>query len=217
MARGHWLDPLARRLLIATGQIAPPPPLCPEPSEPSEPSGAEAAVERDLLALKLKQNPALRLRDAQEVRHAAALGWRLDVNRATPGDWLRLQAGGVQLSGEDDLQRLLGLSDAQLQCWLPLLEFRWYGEAAPLRPAPLDVNRCSAEQLGARLLLDPPRCQRLVRERGRGPFQDLADLQQRLQLPPHLVEALIGKVSFGRGPVGPDLPRPAAAPQRQRP
>ena len=81
MARGHWLDPLARRLLMATGQIAPPPPLCPEPSGAS---GAEAAVERDLLALKLKQNPALRLRDAQEVRHAAALGWRLDVNRATP-------------------------------------------------------------------------------------------------------------------------------------
>ncbi|MCT0210546.1 MAG: hypothetical protein DCF18_13945 [Cyanobium sp.] len=244
MARGHWLDPLARRLLIATGQIAPPPPpLRREPASSNaatdtagagggpEPVGADAAVERELMALKLKQNPGLRLRDAAQVRHAAALGWRLDVNRATPADWLRLpgcephqvdlllrlQAGGVQLSGEDDLQRLLGLSDAQLQCWLPLLEFRWYGEPAPLRPVPLDVNRCSAEQLQARLPLDPPRCQRLVRERGRGPFQDLADLQQRLQLPPHLVEALIGKVSFGRGPVGPDLPRPTPAPQRQRP
>jgi hypothetical protein len=73
MARGHWLDPLARRLLIATGQIAPPPPLCPEPSEPSEPSGAEAAVERDLLALKLKQNPALRLAAGCEPRHPRRL------------------------------------------------------------------------------------------------------------------------------------------------
>jgi hypothetical protein len=62
------------------------------------------------------------------VRHAAALGWRLDVNRATAADWqrlpgisphqvdllLRLQRGGVQLSGPDDLQRLLELPADQV-------------------------------------------------------------------------------------------------------
>ena len=57
--------------------------------------------------------------------------------------------------------------------------------------------------------LDAIRRQRLLRERQRGPFCDLADLQERLQLPPALVEELIGKVRFGQGPAGPDLPRPA--------
>ncbi|MCX5939741.1 MAG: hypothetical protein NTX18_01625 [Cyanobium sp. LacPavin_0818_WC50_MAG_67_9] len=167
MAQRHWLDPLARQVLRATGQI-------PAPSrQPPQPSCGEAPdeerhrehVERDLLALKLQQDPNLRLEDAAAVERAAALGWRLDVNRATAADWLRLpglepaqvdlllrlQAGGVQLSGSDDLQRVLELP-------------------------------------------------------GRGPFLDLADLQQRLQLPAALVESWIGRVQFRPGPAGPVLP-----------
>jgi DNA uptake protein ComE-like DNA-binding protein len=229
MAKGHWLDALARRLLIATGQL----PAEPRPSRPAQAGAGDARVaaetdviERELLALKLADNPALRLRNAEEVRQLAALGWRLDVNRATAADWLRLpgctpsqvdlllrlQAGGVQLSGVDDLQRLLSLADDQVRCWQPLLAFRWYGDGAESRSDPIDLNRSSAEQLQTRLPLDAERCRRLVRERSRGPFQDLADLQQRLALPADLVEALIGKVRFGKGPVGPDLPRPSQTP-----
>ena len=157
------------------------------------------------------------------MRHAAALGWRLDVNRATAPDWLRLpgisphqvdlllrlQAGGVQLSGPDDLQQLLELPGAQVRCWEPLLQFRWYGEPATAQARQLDLNRASASQIHATLAgLTPERCQRLVRERQRAPFRDLADLQQRLQLPAALVEALIGRVRFSQGPAGPVLPRP---------
>ncbi len=231
MAKGHWLDPLARTLLEATGQIRPRPGLAaPAGAQAAAEAGAEAApavaasdaVERDLLALKLAQDPGLRLRSPEEVAHAAALGWRLDVNRATAADWLRLpgctpaqvdlllrlQAGGVQLSGPEDLQRVLELGEAQLRCWQPLLEFRWYGEGAPAPPPRLDLNRAGPDQLRGGLGLDEERCRRLLRERSRGPFRDLADLQQRLQLPPAVVESLIGRVRFGQGPVGPDLPRP---------
>ena len=229
MAQRHWLDPLARRLLQATGQI-PPTPKAPLPSAALQQAALEPgllknalqheAVERDLLALKLRQNPALRLANAEEVRHAAALGWRLDVNRATRSDWLRLpgmdaqhvdlllrlQAGGVQLSGPEDLQRLLELPAAMVAAWLPLLEFRWYGErpAAPSE-ARLDLNQARLPDLKT-LGLSPERSQRLLRERARAPFRDLADLQQRLQLPPDLVESWIGKVRFGSGPIGPVLP-----------
>jgi DNA uptake protein ComE-like DNA-binding protein len=250
MARDHWLDPLARSLLEATGQLPRRTPPQPEPgpelaaAAPAEERGGlnsadsspgdEAAasepdcdrVERELLELKLRQNPGLRLQTSEEVRHAAALGWRLDVNRATAADWcrlpgiaaaqvdllLRLQRGGVQLSGPDDLQRLLELPADQVAAWQPLLLFRWYGEGAPQAPRPLavDLNRAAALELQRRLpQLDDVRRQRLLRERQRGPFRDLADLQERLQLPPALVEELIGKVRFGRGPAGPDLPRPA--------
>ena len=123
---------------------------------------------------------------------------------------LRLQAGGVQLSGPEDLEQLLELPGGQVRCWEPLLQFRWYGEPATAQARQLDLNRASAGQIHATLAgLTPERCQRLVRERQRAPFRDLADLQQRLQLPAALVEALIGRVRFSQGPAGPVLPRPS--------
>lgn len=233
MAKGHWLDPLARSLLQATGRL--PRPAVP-PSQAgsqngreakassTEASGADEPIELDLLALKLQQNPALPLKTADEVRRAASLGWRLDVNRATAADWsrlpgcrpeqidllLRLQAGGVQLSGPEDLQRLLDLDPITLATWLPLLSFQWYGDLSP-RPdaARIAINHAAAEALASQLGLEPARIERLLRERRRSPFLDLADLQQRLQLPPAVVEGWIGKVSFEArrtGPDGPTLP-----------
>lgn len=241
MARRHWLDPLARRLLIATGQLpapTPSPALAP-PAPIVEPADDhQETVERELLALRLAQNPALRLRDAAEVRRAARLGWGLDVNRASAADWLRLpgcrpeqadlllrlQSGGVQLSGAEDLQKLLGLDETTLSAWLPLLHFHWYGEPAPAAPAPVAVNRAEAAELQERLGLSPERCERLQAERARAPFRDLAELQQRLQLPAALVEGWIGRVGFDpprevrQGPAreGPARQGPALPPTVRR-
>jgi len=252
MARRHWLDPLARRLLIASGQIKPPASGADGTGSVGAVAGAGAAgaagsggasaaealhnealhndsVERDLLALRLAQNPALALRTATEVRHAAALGWSLDVNRATAADWgrlpgcgreqvdllLRLQKGGVQLSGPEDLRAVLELDAALLASWLPLLSFRWYGEPpAPAGPVPVAVNLASARDLAALPELTEERCARLLRERARGSFRDLADLRDRLGLPPAVVERWIARVSFEPGRPGPDLPLspPPAAP-----
>ena len=239
MARRHWLDPLARRLLIASGQIKPPASGADGTGSVGAVAGAGAAgaagsggasaaealhndsVERDLLALRLAQNPALALRTATEVRHAAALGWSLDVNRATAADWgrlpgcgreqvdllLRLQKGGVQLSGPEDLRAVLELDAALLASWLPLLSFRWYGEPpAPAGPVPVAVNLASARDLAALPELTAERCARLLRERARGSFRDLADLRDRLGLPPAVVERWIARVSFEPGRPGPDLP-----------
>lgn len=229
MARRHWLDPLARRLLIASGQLqAPasfrerPAPVGGAASEPeAPPPDPEAQIERDLLELKLRQDPSRALASAAEVSLAADLGWRLDVNRATAGDWrrlpgiedaqvdllLRLQAGGVQLSGTDDLQRLLDLPPSLVQIWRPVLVFRWYGEPAapPDSDARIDLNRAAADQL-ERIGLDGERRKRLLRERARRPFRDLADLQERLHLPAALVERWIGKVTFSSARPGPVLP-----------
>lgn len=233
MARKHWLDPLARRLLLATGQLlapaAAPPALVARPQQQpaagdstthSAASSPATSIERDLLELKLRQQPGRRLHNATEVRLAAELGWRLDVNRATAADWLRLpgitadhvdllmrlQAGGVQLSGPEDLERLLELPPAVVASWQPLLQYRWYGEpASGALPPPLDLNQASLPQL-QRLGLSSQRCSRLLRERARRPFADLADLQQRLQLPAALIEGWIGKVRFGQGQAGPQLP-----------
>ncbi|MFO7629939.1 MAG: helix-hairpin-helix domain-containing protein [Prochlorococcaceae cyanobacterium] len=237
-SKGHWLDPLARSLLEATGQLPRASSQVAGPVRSAARSAVESpvesanddAIEADLLALKLRQNPALKLGSAAEVRHAAALGWRLDVNRAGAADWLRLpgcepaqvdlllrlQAGGVQLSGPEDLARLLNLSEEQLRCWQPLLEFRWYGEIPAGGIAePVDLNQAPVALLQGLPGLSPERSQRLVRERQRRPFRDLAELQQRLQLPAAVVEGLIGLVRFGTEPGGPSLP-PHLPPQPPR-
>lgn len=226
MARRHWLDPLARRLLIASGHL-------PSPSQLSSQRAAkeaaarqaahEAAVEDDLQALKRAQARGL-----------------VDVNRATASDWrqlpgctaeqadllVRLQAGGVQLSGPDDLQRLLRLEAHTLREWLPRLMFHWYGDAAPLPLAPVAINLAGAAELKDRLALSPQRLQRLQLERSRAPFRDLADLQQRLQLPATVVESWIGRVCFdlpqaqpvaGQGPSLPPTRRRSASAAKKQP
>lgn len=155
---------------------------------------------------------------------AAPAPWQIDVNRASRSDWLklpgcredqadllqRLQQGGVQLSSASDLAQLLDLSPEQLQGWRPHLLFRWYSEPPTAPPEPIDLNRAGAAALDTLGLLTPERSARLLRERARRPFRDLADLQQRLGLPPTVVEALIGRVVFGGGITGPVLPRPRA-------
>lgn len=209
MAGRHWLDPLARKLLVATGQLPPPPA-----------AAADEAVERELLALKLAHNPSLRLRDAAEVRHAAALGWTLEVNVAAAADWLRLpgcrpdlvdrlialQRDGIQWRGPGELAGALQVPPDQVLIWLPVLRFARHGEPAPVGgPAPLAINQASEGLLRERLGLGPERCRRLLRERARAPFRDLADLQQRLQLSADLAERWIGRFRYATAP-GPVLP-----------
>ncbi|MEA5411332.1 hypothetical protein VB737_06105, partial [Synechococcus sp. BA-120 BA3] len=169
MAGRHWLDPLARRLLEATGQLPPLPP--PQPGATPAGTGltamgAEEAVEKELLALKLALDPALRFRDGAEVRQAAALGWSLEVNLAEAGDWLRLpgcppelvdrlirlQGEGQQWSGPGDLAAGLQVPSARVGIWLPVLRFRRRGRprSAPL-PPPQAINQASERLLQERL------------------------------------------------------------------
>lgn len=209
MARRHWLDPLARRLLIATGQIP----------------AAAARAAREAAARQADHDAAVE-RDLGELKRARAAGL-VDVNRATARDWrqlpgctaeqadllVRLQAGGVQLSGPDDLRRLLQLEAHTLAEWLPRLLFHWYGEPAPIAPLPVAINRAGAAELRQRLDLCSQRLSRLQQERLRAPFRDLADLQQRLQLPASVVEAWIGRVTFEAPEAPPDPPVPPARPE----
>ena len=185
MARGHWLDPLARKILQAMGDL---------PADASASSPPDTAREPD---------------------------WFLDVNRATARQWkqlpgcndamvdllIRLQQGGVQFSQADDLFQLLDLSPTLAERWRPHLIFHWYGDSPPLiRPRPIDLNVDAASSLEAALHWPPQRLERLIQERRRRPFDHLADLQERLCLPPQTVEALIGRVRFGASRPGPSLP-----------
>ncbi len=222
MAKRHWLDPLARLLLNAADKIGTPSPSGSSGRAPQTKQAAESRG-RPRLTWDLGQDLAQRLGDALAPRRAPTQGWQLDVNRASAAEWqrlpgctapqadllLRLQRGGVQLSGVEDLQRLLNLDATTLELWLPLLVFRWYDAPAVCQgPPQVALNQAGGQLLQEQLGLSPDRCRRLLRERGRGPFLDLADLQHRLQFPPQVIEAMIGKVVFTAAEPGPRLPDP---------
>ena len=190
MPRSHWLDPLARRVLQATGQL-------PSPGPSSTPNSARQPSETALPS-----------------------NWFLDVNRGSQEQWralpgctddmadllVRLQRGGVQFAAADDLFRLLDLPTDLAQLWGPHLIFHWYGDA-PLQPVDrcIDLNNASSAELTT-LAWPEQRIHGLLRERRINGFRDLADLQERLSLPASSVEALIGRVSFGQRRAGPSLP-----------
>ena len=191
MARRHWLDPLARKVLQVMGDL-PPDPVRPLRTASSSVQG---------------QTPAPSL--CIDVNRATAKQWRQlpGCSDAMIDQLLRLQQGGVQFSQLEDLAQLLDLSETVCDLWRPHLIFRWHGDA-PAQPeqSVLDLNAASPRLLASSLAWPDDRLERLIAERRRKPFQHLADLQERLCLPPDVVEAMIGRVCFGARPSGPSLP-----------
>ena len=215
-AKGHWLDPLARRLLQATGHLQRDSVATTAPGQASH----DEAVELELLSLKLHQNPWLLLPDGASVQRAARLGVQLDVNRAPAAQWrrlpgmhwqwidqlLQLQRQGKHIRDLAALGQQLGAAEGLLRLWQPVLVFRAHGPRPPLPPL-VDVNGASGRQLASLGRLDGDQVALLLRERQRGRFLSLADLQSRLQLPDPMMATLAGRLHCGRGPVPPDLPR----------
>lgn len=177
-------------------------------------------MELELLSLKLHQNPWLPLPDEASVQRAARLGVQVDVNRASAAQWqrlpgmnwqwierlLQLQRQGAHLRDLEELGQQLGAPPALLRLWQPVLVFRAHGDHPPLPPL-VDVNGASGHQLCSLPGLDGGQVTLLLRERQRGRFRGLADLQSRLRLPDPVMAALAGQIHCGRGPVPPDLPR----------
>ena len=190
MARRHWLDPLARKVLQAMGDL---------PKDPARVDTTPWPVEESTVA------PSCCI----DVNRATAEQWRQlpGCSEVMVDQLLRLQQGGVQFSQLGDLAQLLDISESLCEQWSPHLIFRWHGDAPQLQEeTPLDLNAASATLLSIKLLWPNERIERLITERRREPFQNLADLQERLCLPPAAVEALIGRVRFGARPAGPSLP-----------
>lgn len=154
-------------------------------------------------------HPFYRFQSVTEVQLAAAQGMRLDVNRASLDDWLRLpgfsihQARllaqltqiGVQFHCLEDIAAALNLPCHQLQPIAPILQFCHYEDdlsltVISLNSAPLEhllqlpgITRSLAEQI-------------LADRQSHGSFRNLVELQQRLQLPPHLMNDWLHYLRF---------------------
>ena len=112
MPRSHWLDPLARRVLQATGQLPAPPrpaPTQPLPTVPEPPAWV------------------------MDVNRASRDQWLQlpGCSQDTADLLVRLQRGGVQFASADDLFQLLELPSDLVRLWTPHLLFQWHGDAPP--------------------------------------------------------------------------------------
>jgi DNA uptake protein ComE-like DNA-binding protein len=160
---------------------------------------------------RILQDPYYRFQSVAELRAAAALGIKLDVNRASVDDWLRLPGlsihqaralvtlnqAGVQFHCLEDIAAALGQPVQRLQPLTPILQFCYYEHDSLDAIRLLNPNLASTEQLMQLPGVDAALAQNVTQERQRrGPYRNLVDLQQRLQLPGHLIAELMHYLRF---------------------
>ncbi|MEO0539749.1 MAG: ComEA family DNA-binding protein [Cyanobacteria bacterium P01_A01_bin.105] len=161
-------------------------------------------VERRLnpLRSRLQHNPYYRFCSVKEVAAAARLGVKIDVNRATVDDWLRLPGisihqartlveltqRGTPLLCLEDVAAAVNLPLSRLLPLVSILDFRYYDEGLA---RPLSLNHASGVQLMQIPGLDRALAQQLLYHRRFGPYRSWDDVQQRLRLSPQQVTQLI--------------------------
>ena len=159
---------------------------------------------------QLREDPFYRFQSITEVTQAARLGIRIDVNRATVDDWLRLPGisihqarllaaltqSGVQIHSLEALAAALNTSVERLSPLTPILQFCFYDPDSPDQIQRLNPNTATLEQLLRIPAIDLYLARRIIAGRRIKAYTHLADLQQRLGLPAALVETLLHYLAF---------------------
>ncbi|NJL22703.1 MAG: ComEA family DNA-binding protein [Leptolyngbyaceae cyanobacterium SM1_3_5] len=156
---------------------------------------------------RIKHDPFYRLQSISEVQLAIELGVRIDVNRASMDDWLRLPGisihqarsiaaltqSGVQLFCLEDVAAALDVPVSRLESIAPILQFCYYDAIAP---ETMNANTAAVELLTRIPAVDLYLARAIVEGRRLGKYRNLADLQQRLNLPPQLTAELLHYLRF---------------------
>ncbi|MGD1854446.1 MAG: helix-hairpin-helix domain-containing protein [Leptolyngbyaceae cyanobacterium] len=163
------------------------------------------------LKKKLAQDIYYRFRSVDEVRLGEKAGVRIDANRATVDDWLRLPGlsihqartlvelsrSGTLLTDWDDVAAVTGIDVGRLQTFGNVVQFYYYDPAHETTPCQLNVNRASLAELCMIPAVDVALANRLIYSRQRwGPYKDWLDLKHRLQLSPQVITALLHYLRF---------------------
>jgi DNA uptake protein ComE-like DNA-binding protein len=156
-------------------------------------------------------NPYYRLQSLDEVRLAATLGVRIDVNQASVDDWLRLPGisihqarslvaftqTGVQFHCLEDIAAALQLPAQRLQPLTPILQFCYYDVEGGPSFQPVNPNIASEEILVRLPGVDLVLARAIIENRQlQGTYRNLNDLQQRLSLPGSTVAKLMHYLRF---------------------
>ncbi|MBX2864762.1 MAG: ComEA family DNA-binding protein [Leptolyngbyaceae cyanobacterium MAG.088] len=160
---------------------------------------------------KLTQDSYYRFRSVDEVKLGIKLGVRIDANRATIDDWLRLPGisihqarnlvelsrSGTTFTCWDDVAAVTGIGLSNLQAFGDVVQFYYYDPDSEITPKQLNVNRAGVGELTTIPVVEPALAQRLVYCRQRfGPYKDWLDLKHRLRLPPQVLTELLHYLRF---------------------
>lgn len=158
---------------------------------------------------RLIQDPHYRFQSLAELATAAELGVKIDANRATVDDWLRLpgisihqakslvtlQDAGVEFYAIEDVAAALGMPVQRIQIWSLVLSFQY--RHPDLQILQFDINQATAAELQQLTDISSTLAQAIVDNRlTQGRYQDLVDFQQRLGLPGVLLGNLMHYFKF---------------------
>lgn len=164
-------------------------------------------LQKKQLQQRLRQDPYYRLQSLEEVQIAAQTGVKIDVNRATVDDWLRLPGisihqgrslvslteKGVQFYALEDVAAALGMRVERLKPLEPILSFAYY--TPELAPVQINVNSAPLADF-VKLGIGTDLAQRIIAGRTGGNYRDFADLQTRLHLAAEEVMLLLHRLRF---------------------
>lgn len=159
---------------------------------------------------RLQREPYYRFRSVDEIQLAASWGIAIDVNTASVDEWLRLPGLSIHqarllnmlttnqtfLYCIEDIAAALNVPAQQISQWQPILKFCYYDPDSDLKPVPINVNTATLDELTNIPVLDPFLAKSIVYARRVKPYQNLADLQQRLRLGSHITAELLHYLSF---------------------
>lgn len=163
------------------------------------------------LRQRIARDPYYRFQNLDEIAMAVELGISIEVHQATVDDWLRLpgisihqarqwtELGqmGVQFLSVEDLAAAINIPVRRLQPFVRILSFCYYEPDSLLAPQRLNPNTAPSQSLDRIPSLSPELRDRLIAEREEnGAYQNLVDLQRRLQLPPDLTAQLMHYFHF---------------------
>lgn len=163
------------------------------------------------IRVRLQSDPYYRLKSAEEIAVAAALGIQIDVNQACVDDWLRvpgisihqarslveLTQMGVQFCCLEDIAAALSVPVQRLKPLEPILRFCYYDAESLSTPQLVNPNTASVEQLTKIPAVDLFLARAIVQNRRDfGAYRNLADFQRRLSLNAQLTSELMYYLRF---------------------
>ncbi|MBD2185222.1 ComEA family DNA-binding protein [Planktothrix sp. FACHB-1355] len=166
---------------------------------------------QNYLRQRILSDPYYRLQSTEEIAVAASLGIKIDPNRATVDDWLRLPGlsihqarslvslsrSGVQFHCLEDVAAALSWPSERLKPLAPILSFCYYDPESVYTPQQINPNTASVEMLSKIPAIDTFLAQSIVQNRQSGGYyRDLADLQIRLSLPADTIAQLMHYFRF---------------------
>ncbi len=170
------------------------------------------AIDRQApIKTKILNDPYYRFQNLTEIAIAVELGIKIDANRATVDDWLRLPGisihqgrnlveltrMGVLFLSIEDLAAALNTTSDRLRPIEPILEFCYYDPQSTLSPQRIDINSATTEQLTELPFADRALAEQIIENREKyGNYRNISELQRRLSLNAQAIGQLMHYLNF---------------------